>query len=64
MANLFGGVLSVVLSVILVANIVIPTVKNTSTTNWTTSEIAVFGLVSLISLFGLVYGAGSVFGIF
>lgn len=64
MANLFSGILSLVLSVILVTSVVIPTLKNTNTSGWTTGEIAVFGLISLITLFGLVYGAGSIFGIF
>jgi len=62
MGNFLGGIISLVLSIILIASVVMPTLKNTSTTNWTTSEIAVFGLVSIVIIFGLVYSAGAMFG--
>lgn len=58
-----GGIISLVLGVILVTNVVIPTVKNTNTDAWTTSEIAVFGLVTLGSLIGIAFGAFQIFGI-
>ena len=58
-----GGIISLVLGVILVTNVVIPTVKNTNTDSWTTSEIAVFGLVTLGSLIGIAFGAFQIFGI-
>lgn len=64
MANMLGGVLSLVLSVILVTEVVVPTVKNANTTNFTAAEIAVYGLITLIAIFGLVYGTGSIFGLF
>lgn len=64
MANLFGGIMTLVLSVILIANVVIYVVKNTSTTSWTTAEVALWGLITLISIMGLVYSAGAIFGLF
>jgi len=63
MKGIFGGVISLVLSVILIATVVVPTVKDQNTTGWTTAETTVFGLVSLMSIFGLAYGAGSIFGL-
>lgn len=64
MANLFGGIMSLVLSVILITSVVIPTVKGVNTTGYTAGEIALLALVSLVSIMGLVYGAGSIFGLF
>lgn len=61
---MIAGVLSIVLSVILITEVVVPTVKNANTTSFTTAELAVWGLITLIAIFGLVYGVGSVFGVF
>ena len=58
-----SGIISLVLGVILITNVVIPTVKDTNTTGWSTSETAVFGLVTLGSLIGIAYGAFQIFGI-
>jgi len=64
MANgMVSGIISLVLGVILITNVVIPTVKDTNTSTWTTSEIAVFGLVTLGSLIGIAFGAFNIFGI-
>jgi len=63
MANMFNGILSIVLSVILIASVVIPIIKEQNVTGWTTAETTLFGLVSLVSIFGLVYGVANVFGL-
>ena len=63
MAGLFGGVLQLVLSVILVTSVLVPTIKNSNTTGWTASEIAVFSLATLAAIFGLVNGIANVFGL-
>jgi len=62
MANLFSGILSIVLSVILIASVVVPVIKEQNTTGWTTAETTLFGLVSLVAIFGLIYGVANVFG--
>lgn len=62
MASLFGGILALVMSVILITTVVVPTVKNTNTTGWTSSDIALLGLVTIVSLMGLSYGAANIFG--
>ena len=64
MANMLGGVLSLVLSVILITEVVVPTVKNANTTSFSAAETAVYGLITLIAIFGLVYGTGAIFGPF
>ena len=64
MANLFGGIMTLTLSVILITTVVISTVKTQNTTGWSTGEVALFGLISLVAIMGLVYSAGSIFGLF
>lgn len=63
MAGMFSGVLQLVMAVILVTSVLIPQLKNTNTTGWTTAEITVFGLCSLASIFGLVNGIANLFGL-
>jgi hypothetical protein len=62
MASLFGGILALVMSVILITAVVIPTVKTVNSTGWSTSEIALLSLVTIVSLMGLSYGAANIFG--
>jgi len=63
MANFIGGIMSLVLSVVLIASVVVPTVTTQNTTEWDTSTKTIFGLVSLISVAGLVFAAGNLFGL-
>jgi hypothetical protein len=57
------GIIAIVISTILVASLVIPTFKNASTAGWSTSEIALWGVLTLITIVGLMYGIGNVFGV-
>lgn len=63
MANMFSGILSLVLSVILISAVVVPTVKNANTTAFTAGELALWGLITLVAIMGLVYGAAAIFGL-
>jgi len=63
MANFIMGIISLSISVVVLANVFIFTVKNTTTTSWSASEVTMWGLLTLISIVGLVYGVMSVFGI-
>jgi hypothetical protein len=63
MANLFAGILSVVISVVLITGVVIPTVKGANTTGWTTTETTTYSIVTLVSILGLVYGVANIFGL-
>lgn len=63
MVNFIGGVISLTLAIIMVAQVLFPQVKNTDTSQWSTSEVALFGVITLVTLAGIVYGAGSLFGV-
>lgn len=63
MANFIAGIISLTIGVVVLANVFIQTIKNTNTTGWSSSEIALWGLLSLIGIAGVVYGVMSVFGL-
>lgn len=63
MSNFITGIISLTLGVILMANVFIYTVKNTSTSGWTSAEIALWGMLTLVGIAGIVYGVLNVFGL-
>jgi len=64
MANpLVTGIISITLGVIMLANVFIPVVKGVNTTGWTTAEIALWTVVALAGIIGIVYGTFVVFGL-
>lgn len=63
MASFFGGILNLTLGVVILAGVFITTVKGTNTDGWTTSEVALWGLLTLSGIAGLVYGTMQVFGL-
>lgn len=63
MASFFGGILNLTLGVVILSGVFITTVKGTNTTSWTTSEVALWGLLTLAGIAGLVYGVMQVFGL-
>ena len=63
MAGMFGGILQLVMSVILVTAVLVPTLKDTNTSTWSEAEVTVFGLCSLAAIFGLVNGIANLFGL-
>ena len=63
MANFITGIISLTVGVVIMANVFIFTVKNTSTVGWETSEVAMWGLLTLVAIVGIVYGVLNVFGL-
>jgi hypothetical protein len=63
MANFIAGILSLTIGVVVLANVFITTVKGANTTGWTSAEISLWGLLTLVGSAGIVYGVMSVFGI-
>jgi len=79
MANFITGIISLTLGVVILANVFIVTVKGINSTvgcsganrtaglyshcELTTGEVAMWGLVSLVAIAGMIYGVLNVFGI-
>lgn len=63
MANIIGSIIGLTLGILLFANVLMPTLKGTDTTNWSTSEIAMWGVAGLGGVVGIVYGILAAFGV-
>jgi len=64
MANpLVSGIVSITIGVILVANVFLTTVKAQNTTQFTASELALWGVLGLAGIIGIVVGTFQVFGL-
>lgn len=63
MANFILGLISLTIGVIVLASVFIETVKTTNTTGWSSGEVALWGLLSLVGIAGLLYGVLNVFGL-
>lgn len=63
MASFFGGILNLTLGVVILSGVFITTVKGTNTDTWSASEVALWGLLTLAGIAGLVYGVMQVFGL-
>ena len=63
MANFIIGIISLTIGVVVLANVFITTVKGVNTSTWSTAEVALWGLLSIAAIAGIVYGVLNVFGL-
>jgi hypothetical protein len=63
MANYIGSVIGLTLAVIVTTTVLIPQIKAVNTSTWSTSEVALIGVTSLIAIMGLLYGIAAGFGL-
>lgn len=78
MADMLMGIISLTIGVVVLANVFITTVKGTNTANsstcwyangtgyacaWSAAEIALWGLLTIAGIAGIVYGTLNVFGL-
>jgi hypothetical protein len=63
MANMISGVISITIAAVVLANVFVVTIKQTNQTDFTQSEKAMWNLLTLLGIVGLVYGVLAVFGI-
>ena len=63
MGSMIGAVVLLVVAVILVANVVIPTVKGTNTSTYSASELALWNLITLAAIIGTFILAFRSFGV-
>jgi hypothetical protein len=61
--NFISGIISLTVGIVMISGVVITTVKGSNTTGWSAAEISLFGLITLVSIAGIVYGAAQVFGL-
>ena len=64
MANSFiGGIISISIGIIMLANVFMTTVTSTNTSTWSSSSVAIWGVVGLAGVVGILYGTLNVFGV-
>jgi len=64
MANSFiGGIISISIGIIMLANVFMTTVIGTNTSTWSTSQVAIWSVVGLAGVVGILYGTLNVFGV-
>jgi len=61
--NAIFAIISLSITVIVLTNVFIPTVKDTNTTTWSTGEIALWGVITLVAIAGFVYNTAAAFGL-
>jgi len=60
--TVLGGLMSLVIAVVVMANVTMPLLQAMNTTGFNTSEIALFGVVLLGGVGGVVYTAATMMG--
>ena len=63
MDNFVKGIISLTVAIIMFANVLMPQLKNTNTSTWTTSEIALWAVTGLAGVIGILYGVFAIFGL-
>lgn len=64
MVNAFvAGTISLVLAIIMIANVFMPVYKGANTTSYTASELQLWNVLGLAVIIGVVVGAFQIFGL-
>ena len=63
MTNFIIGIISLTIGVVVLANVFITTVKGVNTSTWQAAEVALWGLLTISAVAGVVYGTLNVFGL-
>lgn len=63
MANFVRGIIGISVGVVVFANLFMYILKNTSTTDWDSGEVALWGLLGIIGIVGMFYGIANLFGL-
>jgi hypothetical protein len=61
--SLIAGIVSITLGAVMLANVFITQIKAVNTSEWSTSETALWGILTLVGIIGLVVGVLNVFGV-
>ena len=61
--GIIAGIVAVTIAVIMATSLLMPTLKGTNTSTWTTSEIALFVVCGLAVVIGLLLLIFSAFGV-
>lgn len=60
--NAIFAIISLAITAIVLTNVLIPTLTGTNTSGWTTGEIALWTVTTLVAIAGFVYNVAAAFG--
>ena len=63
MADFIRAIIGLTIGVVVFASLYMSTVKTTNTSAWTTQEVTLWGLLSIVGIVGIVYAVLNIFGI-
>ena len=63
MTNFITGILSLTISIVVLTGVFITTIKGVDTSTWSSAETALWGLLTIAGIAGIVYGTLNVFGL-
>jgi len=61
--GILQGVVSLVLGIILMTEVLMPQIKGANTSDWSTGEMAMWGIAGLGAVVGIVFGIFQTFGV-
>lgn len=61
--NAIFAIISLAITVIVLTSVFIPTIKDTNTTGWSTGEVALWSVITLVAISGFVYNTAAAFGL-
>jgi preprotein translocase subunit SecG len=57
------AIIGIVVAVVMITAVLIPTIKGVNTTDWSTGEVALFGMGTTFAVLGLIYSIAAAFGL-
>ena len=61
--SLVRGIGGLTIGIIVFTGVLMKTIKGKKTYTWSISEVALWGTVGLMGVYGILYGFGAVFGV-
>lgn len=62
MAGFLGGIFSLTIALIFVTNVLLLTVHDTNTSDWSVAEVSLWSTLGIVIVAGVIYAAASLFG--
>lgn len=63
MASMIGGLIQISIGIVVFAQVFMHTLKNTSTSEWGASEVALWGILGIVGIAGIANGVANMFGL-
>ena len=63
LGNAIYGIISLAVVVVVFSAVFMTTVKTTNTTSWSAGEVALWGVVGLIGVAGVIFSVANAFGL-